>query len=383
MNQWNMKKAAVLFSLCTAFVAATAQDNPGGAPSKEPYKIGGLLASTGRLASMGNDQKEGMMAAQKVINAAGGINGRPIQVVFEDMEGDPAKAVSLAKKLVEHDKVIGITGLNTEAGASAIREYMDRVEVPFFGASTQPGFTDGFNYAFALVNDSVVDTRIIADQIAKRGWKRIGILYEANNPYGVIQYEGVKKVSEDLGATVLGAKFQSADQDLMPVWLTVKEHKPDVVFIAGSSYAPGATALRNRRAVGLGNVPIVMSIPYQSAAFVKLAGANAEGVFFGGYYKYGNLPTGSKRLFDAMEQSFPGKFVSAHHGLGWDGVHILAAAAKAGGPDGKKMKTWIENLRGYDGARGSFNFAPNQHRADVPVRLVQWAKGTWKDVTMN
>ncbi|MDB5795471.1 MAG: extracellular ligand-binding receptor [Noviherbaspirillum sp.] len=383
MSQWHIKKAAILVSLCTAFVTATAADNPRGAASGEPYKIGGLLASTGRLASMGNDQKEGMMVAQKVINAAGGINGRPIQVIFEDMEGDPAKAISLAKKLVGDDKVIGITGLNTEAGAAAIREYMDRSEVPFFGASTQPGFTDGFNYAFALVNDSIVDTRIIAEQIAKRGWKRVGILYEANNPYGVIQYEGVKKVSEQLGGTVLGAKFQSADQDLMPVWLNIKEHKPDVVFIAGSSYAPGATALRNRRAAGLGNVPVVMSIPYQSAAFVKLAGPNAEGVYFGGYYKYGNLPAGSKRLFDAMEQSFPGKFVSAHHGLGWDGVHILAAAAKAAGPDGKKMKTWIENLRGYEGARGTFNFAPNQHRADVPVRVVQWTKGAWKDVTSN
>jgi branched-chain amino acid transport system substrate-binding protein len=378
MSRWNISGARALVFSCVALFAAGAA-----AQTAEPYKIGGLLASTGRLASMGNDQKEGMLAAQKVINAAGGINGRPIEVVFEDMEGDPAKAVALAKKLVERDKVIGITGLNTEAGAAAIREYMDRVEIPFFGASTQPGFTNGFNYAFALVNDSSVDTRMIAEQIAKRKWKRIGILYEANNPYGVIQYEGVKKVSEDLGGEVLGAKFQSADQDLTPVWLAIRKHNPDVVFVAGSSFAPGATALKNRRAVGLAKVPVVMSIPYQSAAFIKLAGPDAEGVLFGGYYNYGNLAPGTKRLFDSMGEMFPGKFVSAHHGLGWDGVHILAAAAKAVGPNGKKMQEWIKNLRGYEGARGSFTFAADQHRADIPVRIVQWSKGRWTDATVN
>jgi branched-chain amino acid transport system substrate-binding protein len=74
---------------------------------KEPkvYKIGAILPLTGNLAILGEPEKNGMSLAEEIINQQGGINGRPIKIIFEDSKGQPKEAVSIANKFINIDGI--------------------------------------------------------------------------------------------------------------------------------------------------------------------------------------------------------------------------------------------------------------------------------------
>ena len=76
----------------------------------EPIKIGALLSTTGTLGALGTDALPAVQIFVDETNAAGGINGRPLQVVHVDDESKPEQAVSGAKRLIQQDKVVAVLG---------------------------------------------------------------------------------------------------------------------------------------------------------------------------------------------------------------------------------------------------------------------------------
>lgn len=373
-----IRRFQVLASFLLAMFSLAGTATGGDVPA---YRIGGLLATTGRLSAIGLDMQVGMRAAMYTINDGGGINGRQLEVVFDDFEGDPAKAVSLARKQVERDRVLAITGINCEACAYAMRDYMEQARVPWFGNNTRKDFTEGYKYTFTLVPEVSEDMGALAEQMLKRGWRRIAVLAEGTNPYGKLQSEVLKEEAERRGLSASVVEFATSDRNLVPAWLKIRGQSPDAVFITGSSFAPAANALKDRLAVGLKTLPVVMALAYEGTKLIELAGPAADGVFFVSAFRHGNLRPGTQKLFEAMRRYFPGEHVTSHHGTGFDGVMILAEAVRQVGPDREKIRDWVERLQAYEGTRGLYSFSPVRHRIVGDVRLVQWRLGEWTDVT--
>ena len=71
------------------------------------YRLGAVTAGTGPYAAQGVSSNEGILLLLEKINNAGGINGEKVEVIIEDFEGEPSKALTLAKKLIYEDKVSG------------------------------------------------------------------------------------------------------------------------------------------------------------------------------------------------------------------------------------------------------------------------------------
>src|SRR5262249_20752094 len=78
------------------------------AAAQEPIKIGFFGPITERFAGLGLDAKKGAELAVKQANAAGGINGRKVELVVYDDRGNRTEAVAVARKLIEQDKVVAI-----------------------------------------------------------------------------------------------------------------------------------------------------------------------------------------------------------------------------------------------------------------------------------
>src|SRR5512145_2153107 len=94
-------KLAVVLALGAAGVPATAA---------EPIRIGVVTPLTGTYAPIGQQVRWGVELAAKEINAAGGIAGRKVELLFEDEEANPAVAVQKAEKLLQSAKVDFLTG---------------------------------------------------------------------------------------------------------------------------------------------------------------------------------------------------------------------------------------------------------------------------------
>jgi branched-chain amino acid transport system substrate-binding protein len=110
----------------TATQAATAA--PTAAP--KPIKLGALIPLTGPLAATGQDMKEGYELAREQINAAGGVKGALIEVIYEDDKGDPATAVASWEKLVNNEKVEVMMGGLSSTISLALVEPAKKAAIP-------------------------------------------------------------------------------------------------------------------------------------------------------------------------------------------------------------------------------------------------------------
>ena len=98
MNVHSIKGISLAWLICCASIPHSPSAN-----SAEPIKIGAVLPFSGGVELYGRQAKLGLDLAAKEINAAGGILGRPVEVVYADDKTDPAVAVDATRKLIERD----------------------------------------------------------------------------------------------------------------------------------------------------------------------------------------------------------------------------------------------------------------------------------------
>src|SRR6476620_5893229 len=125
MNVRSMKALSLLWTICCASLAAAPCAN-----SAEPIKIGAVLPFSGGVELYGEQAKLGLELAAADINAAGGILGQPVVLVFRDDGTRPQIAAEAARKVVEEDGVLAVVGPITSRNLDAI--------VPVLGSHRTP-----------------------------------------------------------------------------------------------------------------------------------------------------------------------------------------------------------------------------------------------------
>ncbi|MDO9108318.1 MAG: ABC transporter substrate-binding protein, partial [Coriobacteriia bacterium] len=100
------------------------------AEAKEPYRIGAVLSETGTYAGLGAPERNTLEMEVAKINEAGGVNGHPIEIVFEDDATDPDTAVAATTRLIDKEGVIAIIGATGTGATMAMRQEIDRAGIP-------------------------------------------------------------------------------------------------------------------------------------------------------------------------------------------------------------------------------------------------------------
>jgi len=211
-----------------------------------------------------------------MINDRGGINGRKINFITLDSASEPSKALPLARKLVEEDKILLIfSSIGTE-GNLAIRDYLNQNKVPqLFVQTSSAAFNDPARFPwtmgfFATYRDEGVAYAKYVLSNEPNG--KIAILY-ANDDAGKEYLQGVHDGLADKAATMIvkEVSFQVSGQNLEPQIAALKDSGADVFF----NFAVGPFATKTiRAAYDLGWHPLQF-IPNASlsiAAFLDPAG---------------------------------------------------------------------------------------------------------------
>lgn len=115
----NRKTVKVAGAVLAALLAGTAAAADVGVTDSE-ILIGEVLMLSGPAAFIGKSAAAGSKLAAAEINAAGGINGRKLKVLYEDDGYVPARSVSAMRKLVDVDKVFAVTGTTGGSGVTAV-----------------------------------------------------------------------------------------------------------------------------------------------------------------------------------------------------------------------------------------------------------------------
>ena len=220
----------------TAPTLAPAAAAPTEAPKAEAkpsvYKVGLINHLTGDAAAYGQSMKKGTELALDVLNAAGGIGGTKVEVVYEDDRLSAADAQTAFLKLVQSDKVPAIMG----SGSSSISltlcpKAQEKKIVQISSISTAPSLKDCGKYFFsAMASDTAQGPEWV--KVAKHlGAKEVAVMY-INNDYGIGVKDTFVKAFEGAGGKVLIAQpFELGGKDFRTEVLKVKATNPKVTFI--------------------------------------------------------------------------------------------------------------------------------------------------------
>jgi branched-chain amino acid transport system substrate-binding protein len=352
------------FLAATALLAAALH---AGAQGKEPLKIGALLSVTGPAAFLGAPEARTLEMLVEDLNAKGGVDGRKIQLVLKDTAGDPAKAVSFAKQLMEEDKVFAILGPATSGESLAVKPVVEEGKTLLLScAAAETIVNPVLPHVFKVAPKDGFAAEMIFRRMKKMGVKRIGFL-SSNTGFGKGGKDQVEKLAPAHGIEIaVSDVYDKAATDLTAE--VTKLRAANVDAILNWSIEPAQSiVIKNARQVGL-KVPIFQSHGFANIQYAKAAGAAAEGVMFPAsrIIVADALPAKhpQKAVVTAYKKAYEARYkdeVSTFGGHAYDSLMLLVGAVKQAGLDREKVRAALENTRGFVGTAGVFNLSPTDH----------------------
>ncbi|MGD8780533.1 MAG: ABC transporter substrate-binding protein [Ignavibacteria bacterium] len=188
--------------------------------SSEPdqIKLGSILPLTGDAASWGNPVKNSVQMAVDEINNSGGINGKLLNVVFEDSQAEPSKGVSAIQKLITQDKPIAIIGAVASSVSIAIAPFAEKNKIPVISpASTSPKLTGISKYFFRVIPTDKLRAEKFAEYIYSKGFEELDIVFINNEGGSGAKEAFVKKYNELGGNVTLNEGYTQGTNDFRAV----------------------------------------------------------------------------------------------------------------------------------------------------------------------
>jgi branched-chain amino acid transport system substrate-binding protein len=354
---------------------------------KAAYKIGGIFAITGRASFLGEPERNSMELLAEQINAQGGVDGHPIELVIYDTEGDATKAVLNTNKLIEKDNVLAIVGPSLSGTTLAVVPIAEKAQVPLVSCAASVKITTPVKkWVFKTPQTDVMAVAKIYEYMQGQGIQKIAIL-SVGNAFGASGREQLLQQAPDYGYEIVAdERFGPKDTDMTPQLTKIRSLKPGAIICWGTNPGPAVVA-KNMRQLGI-EIPLYQSHGVASKKFIQLAGEAANGVI---------LPTGKILVAGALPDTDPQKptllkyiadyeakykiAVSGFGGYAWDGLEILAQALEKAGADRGKIRDEIEKITGHVGVSGIFRFSPQDHNGlnkEEAFVMVKIVNGDWQ-----
>ena len=368
-----MKHALIVVAgmIWLAGAMAWSPSSPAQAPAANaaPIKVGALFASTGGSSFLGLPEERTARMVVEKMNAEGGIMGRKIDLIIKDSEGNPEKAFSLAKQLIEEDKVIAIIGPSTSGETMKIKDVCEQAGVILISCAAAEVIVNPLaKYVFKVPQKDSQAVTWIYKTMKEKGIGKIAVLSD-NTGYGKAGKAQLEALAGQFGIEILvNEDYPKEATDLTDILNKVKG-KPGVQAVVNWSVVPAQSILaKNMKQLGL-DVPLFQSHGFGNRKYAEAAGKAAEGILFpcGRMLVVDELPNDhpQKALLASYKKDYEGRFkddVSTFGGHPYDALLILKKGIEnAGSTDPEKVRTAIEGLKGLVGTAGIFNFSPTDH----------------------
>ncbi len=376
----SFKRGLVAGAAALALIAGTAV-------AKEPIKIGSFLSVTGGASFLGDPEKKTLELYVDKINAAGGVLGRKLKLIVYDSSGNAGKARTFAKRLIEDDKVDVIVGGSTTGDTMAVVPLVEAAHIPFISLAGAVVIVEPVKkWVFKTPQTDRMACEKIFTDMQSRHLSKIALI-SGNGGFGKSMHSQCLSVAGKYGIEVIADESYSNGDTDMTAQLTKIKNTPGVqaVLNCGFGQAP-AIVTKNYRQIGI-SVPLYQSHGVASKAYIKLAGAAANGV---------RLPAGALLVADSLPASDPQRAVLLSYkqayestyksdvatfgGHAYDGLMIAVdAMKKVGSTDKAKVRDAIEATHGFIGIDGTFNMSPTDHMGlDLGAfRMLEIKNGDW------
>ncbi len=333
----------------------------------DTIKIGAILAVTGPASFLGAPEANTLKMLVDEVNSKGGINGRKVELIIKDSGANPGKAISFAKQLIEEEKVFAIIGPSTSGETLKIKSICEKGKTICISCAAAEKIVNPVaKYVFKTPQKDSFAARKIFMQMQKMGIKKIGVVV-GNTGFGKAGKAQLEKIAPEYGIDiVISEVYDKKATDLTA--LVTKLKAKGVEAVVNWSIVPAqAIIAKNMRQIGF-NVPLFQSHGFGNIKYVKAAGAAAEGIIFpaGRLLVAESLPDSDpqKPVLIKYKRDYESRFheeASTFGGHAYDAFMILKKAIEKAGFDKEKVRDAIENMKGFVGTGGIFNFSPKDH----------------------
>jgi branched-chain amino acid transport system substrate-binding protein len=329
------------------------------AQAADPIKVGMVAPLTGPGAESGRFQTQGAKLAADEVNKAGGVLGRPLELVIEDDQTTNPGVVLAFSKLAGNAEFAAFLGPIRSTQIHAMAPDALRIGKPVLIGGTDPVLTHmGNRWFFRFRPHDVYSARVIADYGAKTLGKRKWAIVHSTDAFGT---NGMKNLVESLKGMgiepVLVQGYPNNSQDFTPVALAVKQSGADVMGTYMTFEPDQGIFAKQLRQLGV-TLTWVGSPTTVTTTALKLAGPALYGSY--AVVDFNKDSSAAAKAFaakyEAAYKSAPDIFAS----WSYDAVHVLARAiGEAKSLEPEKLRQAILAVKGYAGAEGTYNFDQN------------------------
>jgi len=369
----NSRWTAGLALLALAGMTAVA---PGLARAADEIVVGATVPVTGPLAASGLQYYDALQMARDDINAAGGINGKKLRIVFEDTQASNSVAVNAFIKLAKEENPPFIFLSSYTVQNLAVEPQVAKAKIPVVYAGGAVAVADRKDPWMFRIRppDNLGAESMAAAIVSYIKVKKVGIIHVADD-YGTASSKTAAAAIEKAGITVVGNEsYNIRDNDFSPQLLNLKNKGAELLIIYGY-VRDGALVLTQKRTLGL-DMPVLGNSSFIIASLLDLVTpADTHNLYAIGDAFLG--ATISPRSADYVKRyvarfkMYPDPFGSCYY----DAAMILADALRKFGPDREKIRDYFAHIKDYQGVTRTFT---TDARGDMAhsVTLVKFTEGT-------
>jgi len=358
----------------------------------QPIKVGWLSSLTGPLSSAALAENQGVQLAVEEINKAGGILGRPIELLTRDTAGDPTKAVNFAQQLAFSDKVQFVIGPVNSGEGLAATPIIARAGVPNLVIGAIDELIDPVKYprAFRVINTNrqwISTANDYALKVLKKS--KVAVIADTSG-YGTASAKTAIELLEKAGVKpVYSVLIDPNKTDLSDEMAKARAAGADIVMPWSAATGLLGRLLNARGEMGW-NVPVVGHPSLMAAQIRKLLnkpeyweGAYAAGYLSTTYGADGKLPERTQALVDKVRQKMGGGEIDVLFwwvAMGYDTVKIIEHAIKtAGSTDGAAIQKVLENTREFKGVYATYTWSATERNGFPDSNMAVNPANTFKD----
>ena len=369
-----MKRTFITFGLIIGLLAGMACERRGGetagGSTTGPIKVGIYGDLSGQTSSFGQSTKNGILMAIDEINKAGGVNGRQVEYIIEDDQGQPAQAATVVTKLINQDRVHAVLGEVASTNSLAAAPKAQEAKIPMITpSSTNPKVTQVGDYIFRVCFIDSFQGAVMAKFAANSlKAKTAAILGDVNSDYsrGMSQY--FEQEFNRLGGKVITKQsYTQNDPDFKGQLTAIRAAKPDVIFVPGYYGQVGVIA-KQAKELGI-TAPLLGGDGWDAPQLFELGGEDLNGSFMANHYSIDDPSPSIQKFVADYKARYNNTAPDAIAALAYDAMNILADAIKrAGTTDGPKLRDAIAQSANFPGVTGSITI--NAERDAVKPAVV-------------
>ncbi len=384
-----MKK---LISLLAALLVmgSLAACSAGSEEKVDTIKIGVNLELTGDVSVYGVPERKAFEQAVSEVNAAGGIDGKLVELVIYDNAYDQAKAVQNTEKLIE-DGVVAILGSATSGMTMAIAPVAkDNGLLVFTPSGTNSAVTmDGTVVNPWVFRSCFIDPfqgRVLANFASNDlAAKKVVIMVNSGSEYSKeLARIFTEQLNKNGGEVVETASYADSDTDYKASLTSLSSKEFDVLFVADYAKNAGLIIGQARSTAGLEDVKIIGPDGFEDPTLNDLAGGaqNVNNVFFSTHFSTLSNNEMVVKFVEDYKAFTNEESVSVFAALAYDAAYMLFAAIDAAdSTDPQAIRDSLESLPSFSGVTGDISF-DELHNAVKPAFLIELNNGVAVNATI-